>query len=148
LEPSAHQEVQFGCVVSLALDEAAGVRPFAAAELKRPLIEESGDRRLHRCPVRHVQAEADEWQGISVHRPAVRNRIGEPMSFWQSRDFEATRLGMYVQTLGDAAKVDCALRQFVVRNAYRTAAPRDLLAALQPLFPDAERKVRFRGAHF
>jgi hypothetical protein len=87
--------------------------------------------------------------------PAVaRNRIGEPMSFWQSFDFETFRHGVYVQTvqalasLGSAAKVDCALRRFVVRNAYRTAVPRDLLAALVPFFPRAEGKLRARGAHF
>src|SRR5262245_60184317 len=86
--------------------------------------------------------------------PGVRNQIGEPMSFWQSRDFETIRLGMFVQTvqalaaLGDPAKVDCALRQFVVRNAYRTAVPRDLLAALQPLLPGADKELRTRGAHF
>lgn len=84
----------------------------------------------------------------------VRNRIGEPMSFWQSRDFETIRLGMYVQTvqaladLGDDPKVDCALRQFVVSNVYRTAVPRDLLAALEPFFQDAEQKLRARGARF
>ena len=86
--------------------------------------------------------------------PGVRNRIGEPMSFWQSRDFETIRRGLYVQTvqalaaLGETAKIDCALRQFVVRNAYRTAVPRNLLAALDPLFPQAEEKLRARGAHF
>jgi len=86
--------------------------------------------------------------------PAVRNRIGEPMSFWQSYDFETIRTGMYVQTVqalaafGDAAKVDCALRRFVARNAYSTAVPRDLLAALAPFFPNARQKLRARGAHF
>ena len=86
--------------------------------------------------------------------PAVHNRIGEPMSFWQSHDFETIRLGMYVQTvqalaaLGSTPSVNCALRRFVVHNAYRTAVPRDLLAALEPFFPDAEQKLAARGAHF
>jgi hypothetical protein len=84
----------------------------------------------------------------------VRNRLGEPMSFWDSRGFEKLRLGVYVQTaqalaeLGDSATVDCALRQFVVQNAYRTSTPRDLLAALQSFFPDAEQKLSARGAQF
>jgi hypothetical protein len=84
----------------------------------------------------------------------VRNRLGEPMSFWASRGFEKMRLGVYVQTvqaldeLGDSATVDCALRQFVVQNAYRTTTPRDLLAALQAYFPDAEQKLSARGAQF
>ena len=86
--------------------------------------------------------------------PGVRNHIGEPMSFWSAYDFETMRLGLYVQTvqalasLGSAAKVSCALRAFVVRNAYRTTAPGDLLASLEVLFPDAERKLRARGARF
>ncbi len=85
---------------------------------------------------------------------AVRNRIGEPMSVWDSYDFETIRTGLYVQSvqalaeLGDAATVNCALRQFVVRNAYRTALPRDLLASLVEVFPDAEAKLRARGAQF
>jgi aminopeptidase N len=92
-------------------------------------------------------------RGASI--PAdVRDRLGEPMSFWDSRGFEKLRLGVYVQTvqaladLGDSATVDCALRQFVVQNAYRTAVPRDLLAALQKFFPDAEQKLSARGARF
>jgi hypothetical protein len=86
--------------------------------------------------------------------PIARNRIGAPMSFWQSHDFETFRHGVYVQTvqalasLGSAAKVNCALRRFVVGNAYRTAVPRDLLAALSPSFALAEQKLRAWGAHF
>ena len=92
-------------------------------------------------------------RGTSI--PAdVRNRIGEPMSFWDSLRLRKLRLGVYVQTvqalaeLGDSATVDCALRQFVVQNAYRTTTPRDLLAALQAFFPDAEQKLSARGARF
>lgn len=84
----------------------------------------------------------------------VRNRLGEPMSFWERLVFEKFRLGVYVQTvqaldeLGDAATVDCALRQFVVQNAYRTTVPSDLLTAIQTFFPDAEQKLSARGARF
>src|SRR5262249_30920182 len=87
--------------------------------------------------------------------PAVaRNRIGEPMSYWDPLGFETLRRGVYVQTvqalseLGPAETVDCALRSFVVENAYRTTVPRDLLTALTPFFPDAEQKLSARGAHF
>lgn len=85
---------------------------------------------------------------------SVRDRIGEPMSFWSSFDFETMRVGLYVQTvqalasLGNATRVNCALRAFVTHNAYRTTVPRDLLTALQPFFPDAKRKLGTRGAHF
>jgi hypothetical protein len=84
----------------------------------------------------------------------LRNRIGEPMRFWQSYDFEALRRGLYVQSaqalasLGSATRVDCALRRFVVRNAYGTATPDDLLTALVPSFPRAEQTLRARGARF
>lgn len=84
----------------------------------------------------------------------MRNRLGEPMSFWDRLGFEQTRLGVYEQgvhalaALGDPATVDCALRLLVVRNAYRTAAPRDLLAALLEFFPDAEQKLTAYGARF
>jgi hypothetical protein len=84
----------------------------------------------------------------------VRNRIGASMRFWSAYDFETIRVGLYVQavqalaSLGTVREVDCALRAFVVRNAYRTASPRDLLASLERFFPDAERKLRARGARF
>jgi hypothetical protein len=84
----------------------------------------------------------------------VWNRIGEPMSFWDRLGFEQTRLGVYIQTvqalasLGDPSGVDCALRLFVARNAYRTVTPRDLLSALLEFFPDAEQKLAAYGARF
>jgi hypothetical protein len=84
----------------------------------------------------------------------VKNRLGEPMSFWDGRGFEKLRLGVYVQAvqalaeLGESATVDCALRQFVIQNAYRTVVPRDLLTALEKFFPDAEEKLSARGARF
>jgi hypothetical protein len=84
---------------------------------------------------------------------AVRDRIGEPMSFWDRFGFETIWPGLYVQpvqalsTLGEPKAVDCALRAYVVQNAYRTVVPRDLLAALTG-FPDAEEKLRARGARF
>jgi hypothetical protein len=85
---------------------------------------------------------------------SVRNRIGEPMSFWAAHDFETKRLGLYVQSaqalasLGSTSGVNCVLRGFVVRNAYRTASPADLLTALRPFFPDTEQKLVARGARF
>lgn len=84
----------------------------------------------------------------------AKDRIGKPMSYWDRFSFEDFRLGAYVQTvqalsaLGAPSRVDCALRSYVVRNAYRTARPRDLLASLLPFFPDAKRKLSARGARF
>jgi hypothetical protein len=84
----------------------------------------------------------------------VRNRIGEPVSFFDRLGFEKLRLGVYVQSvqalasLGDVETVDCALRSFVAGNAYRTVQPRDLLATLEQFFPDARQKLEARGARF
>jgi hypothetical protein len=99
--------------------------------------------------------EASFTRTVGTAIPAgVRNRIGEPMSFWDGLGFEKTRLGVHVQsvqalaTLGDPSAVDCALRLFVTRTAYRIATPRDLLAALFEFFPDAEQKLAAYGARF
>lgn len=73
---------------------------------------------------------------------AGRGRVGEPMSFWESRQSAYYR-GVYVQgaqalaALGDADLVDCALRLYVARNAYRVARPKDLVDAAAAVFPDA-----------
>jgi hypothetical protein len=84
----------------------------------------------------------------------VANRLGEPLSFWDQFDDRRLFLGAYLQgyrallALGPRADVDCALRLYVVRNAYRIATPRDLLEALEPSFPDARRTLEAFGARF
>jgi hypothetical protein len=86
--------------------------------------------------------------------PDVINKIGEPMSFWDQFDPRRYFLGAYLQTyrallgLGTRTQVDCALRLYVLHNAYRIARPRDLLEALQTFFLDAEQKLEAYGAHF
>lgn len=73
---------------------------------------------------------------------AGRGRLGEPMTFWESRQAAYYR-SVYVQgaqalaALGDADLVDCALRLYVARNAYRVARPADLVAAAGAVFPGA-----------
>lgn len=73
---------------------------------------------------------------------AGRNRVGEPMTFWDARQSAYYR-SVYVQgtqalaALGPPDLVDCALHHYVARNAYRVARPADLLAALRVVFPDA-----------
>lgn len=82
--------------------------------------------------------------------PAVRGRVGEPMTFWDPRS-SAYYLGVYVQgvqamaALGDADLVDCALRVFVAQNAYRVAGPADFVAAMAAVFPDAAAKLASWG---
>lgn len=73
---------------------------------------------------------------------AGRGRVGEPMTFWESRQSAYYR-SVYVQgtqalaALGPPEQVDCALHHYVLRNAYRVARPADLVAALRLVFPDA-----------
>ena len=74
---------------------------------------------------------------------AGRGRLGEPMTFWESRQGAYYR-SVYVQgaqalaALGDADLVDCALRIYVARNAYRVARPVDFVEAARTVFPDAD----------
>jgi hypothetical protein len=86
---------------------------------------------------------------------SVRNRLGEPMTFWRPLPFMLTVwAGLYPQgvkalaSFGDDEGVDCALQRYVYDNAYRTARPRDLLAALTPTFPNAEAVLTSFGARF
>lgn len=73
---------------------------------------------------------------------AARGQAGQPMTYWESRQSAYYR-GVYVQpvqalaALGPPDLVDCALRLYVARNAYRIARPRDLIDALAVVFPDA-----------
>ena len=85
--------------------------------------------------------------------PEVANKIGEPMSFWDQFEPRRYFLGDYLQTyrallsLGSRSQVDCALRLYVLHNAYLIARPRDLLEALKSSLPDAEQKLEAYGAH-
>ena len=86
---------------------------------------------------------------------AVLDRLGEPMTFWGPLVFRPLVYdGLYLQgvkalaSFGDDEGVDCALQHYVHDNAYRTATPRDLLAALTPTFPNAETLLTGFGADF
>lgn len=89
---------------------------------------------------RHENALAS-FVSRSIPAPA-QGRMGEPMTFWESRQSAYYR-GVYVQpvqalaALGRPELVDCALRLYVARTAYRVARPKDLLDALSTVFPDA-----------
>ena len=75
--------------------------------------------------------------------PDGRGRLGEPMTYWESRDSSYYR-SVYVQgaqalmALGPLDQVDCALRHLVARAAYRVAKPADVIDALSVVFPDTE----------
>jgi hypothetical protein len=80
----------------------------------------------------------------------ARGRTGAPMTFWDGR--ASYYRGVYVQgaqvlaALGDPDAVDCALRIYVARNAYRIARVDDLLDALETVFPDARAVLERFGA--
>jgi hypothetical protein len=84
--------------------------------------------------------------------PAVRGHAGDPMTFWDDHaaDYYA---GVYVQSaeavasLGSVDQVDCALRQYVARNAFRVARPSDIFAALATVFPDPVGALAPAGLH-
>jgi hypothetical protein len=78
--------------------------------------------------------------------------VGEPMSYWagrQRRYFAEVYAGgvLALRSLGPTARIDCALRLYVARNAYRIARPGDLLDALNAVLPGAEAKLRRFGIH-
>jgi aminopeptidase N len=69
-------------------------------------------------------------------------QANRPMSFWEQH-LDAYYLGVYVQgaralaSLGPTDEVDCALRRYVAGQAFATATPEHLLAALSSVFPNA-----------
>jgi hypothetical protein len=83
--------------------------------------------------------------------PGARGEVGRPMTYWDDRPGSYHR-GVYVQgaqalaALGDADRVDCALRHFVARNAFRIARPGDLVASLRQVFPDPAATLARFGA--
>ena len=82
--------------------------------------------------------------------PEGRGHAGEPMTYWESRAGAYYR-SVYVQSaaalsfLGPPELVDCALRHYVARSAYRVARPADLLASLRLVFPDAAARLAPAG---
>jgi hypothetical protein len=83
---------------------------------------------------------------------SVRRHVGAPMSFW---DHHARWYfyGVYgegvkaLDSLGDNAAVDCAVRAYVARRAYSIAQPGDLLDELNLVIPGAEQRLRAWGIH-
>jgi hypothetical protein len=76
--------------------------------------------------------------------------MASPMSYWDAHQSAYYR-GVYAQgaravaSLGPVDRVDCALRVYVARNAYRIARPADLLAAATVVFGDAREKLAAYG---
>jgi hypothetical protein len=72
--------------------------------------------------------------------------LGAPMTYW-SRHPGDYSVGVYaqgvqaLQSLGPAPRIECALRRYVARNAYRIATDEDALAAFSSVFPDARSRL-------
>jgi hypothetical protein len=82
-----------------------------------------------------------------IPRDAV-GHLTSPMTYWQAHQSSYFR-GVYVQgtqamaSLGDVNRVDCALRIYVARNAYRIARPADLLGAVAMVFGDTSKLASY-----
>ena len=81
-----------------------------------------------------------------------RNRIGQPMTFWDQHAASYYR-SVYVQTVQalnaiglPIPAIDCALARFVAANTYRVATPMDLLHALETVAPNARTVLVRYGA--
>lgn len=91
----------------------------------------------------------DEFRSRSIPGDALR-RTGSSMTYWNGRS--SYYRGVYVQgaqalaALGDPERVDCALRHHVARNAFRVVQTKDLVAALEVVFPDARAVLARFGA--
>jgi hypothetical protein len=78
--------------------------------------------------------------------------LGEPLTYWGS-NHSLYNQGVYIQgakalaNLGDLNLVDCALRVYVARNAYRIARPADLVAAVSTVFPQGPQTLASFGVH-
>jgi hypothetical protein len=75
------------------------------------------------------------------------------MTYWNSVSRSLYNSGVYIQgakamaSLGDLNLVDCALRVYAARNAYRIARPADLITAVSTVFPQAPQTLATFGAH-
>ena len=82
----------------------------------------------------------------------IPRHVGAPVSFFtdEPQRYFAEVYGGGVRalaSLGPPRHVDCALKLYAARNAYRIAEPGDLLDALSLVFPGAERHLRRFGIH-
>lgn len=93
--------------------------------------------------------------GARDRRPvpaAARGHVGAPMTYWARRP-ELYAAGVYregvraLASLGDPGRVDCGLRIYAARNAYRIASPSHLLDALERVLPGTRRRLAPFGIH-
>jgi hypothetical protein len=94
----------------------------------------------------------DSFKAVSIP-PGAAGHLGDPMTYWGKVSHSLYNSGVYIQggkalaNLGNLDLVDCGLRIYVARNAYRVARPGDLIAALSTVFPNAAQTLATFGAH-
>jgi hypothetical protein len=92
--------------------------------------------------LKDLQATATPADGVG--------HLASPMTYWDAHQPTYYR-GVYAQgakavaSLGPVDRVDCALRVYVARNAYRIARPADFIAAAGLVFTDAREKLARYG---
>ena len=85
--------------------------------------------------------------------PDAAGHLGESMTYWGGVSRSLYNSGVNIQgakalaTLGNLDLVDCGLRIYAARNAYRIARPADLIAAMSTVFPSAPQTLATFGAH-
>jgi hypothetical protein len=83
----------------------------------------------------------DSFRAQSIP-PGAAGQLGQPMAHWTG-SHALYNAAVYIQgakalgSLGPYDLVDCGLRLYVARNAYRIARPADLVSALATVFPNA-----------
>jgi hypothetical protein len=93
----------------------------------------------------------DGFKSASIPAGAA-GHLGEPLTYWEG-NHSLYNQGVYIQgakamaNLGDLSLVDCSLRVYVARNAYRIARPADLIAAVSTVFPQGPQTLASFGAH-
>jgi hypothetical protein len=97
------------------------------------------------------QARLDETVGAQRLNRAP-HHVGAPMTYWAGRGgeyySEVYRGGLTaLSALGSPPKVDCALKFYAARDAFRIAQPGDLLDELNRFIPGAESRLRAFGIH-
>jgi len=91
------------------------------------------------------------WLATAIPADA-KGMAGQPMTYWNLHTVDYYK-GVYAQTpqalaaLGPPALVDCALRTYVARYAYRIARPADLISVLTQVFPNAPAILARYGLH-
>jgi hypothetical protein len=96
------------------------------------------------------QERLDGVDGEGYFGPA--HHVGAPMTFWagKARSYYREIYGggpEALRSLQAPAKVDCALRFYVARDAYRIAQPADLLGELDRFIPGASGRLARFGIH-